>query len=588
VSLNVNPHVERLRRFQPFHADSADLVHEQADHSDTGYRSVALDRLLETIEDPDVQVIVLTGDAGHGKTHLCSGILRECGFDPEEAKSILLTQADGQTRLARTPKRGRPIRMIKDLSELTVEVAGPRLQALLEVDDGSVSVVCANEGLLRRTVSRSGDPQLQIFTDTLRNGLETGDCVSDDRAVHVLNLNYQSVTPASRSGLVDWALRTWAVDGRSWRSCKTCGASEVCPILANHRELADRDLGQQRRTAVRTLFATAERTGVVVTIRQALAAVAYAVTGGLRCDDVHRRWGAGPLANDWQHEFLFHQAVFGDRLTGSQRTHVPVIDGFRRLDPGRVALRMVDDAADPDPVGGRFQPPVPSMDGPSPRSRRDAKNQGDSLRRLVTFLRRRSFFEDAAAPGLTERMGLRAGDEFGRAADGELDVQSAVSIRDHLLRGLEAVQGLRRSGSRPDFFVLDPAFVNYRSRAAIIARKIQSRDVRTTGQVQHWSEDGELEVDVPSSVDWQNRVTYLTFDGAISIPLDLFRFELLHRWADGLSARVEHESAVRHLNGSLARLVPQERTSDEIIVLIGNERRSLMIDVGELIRSGDG
>lgn len=586
MGLKTNSHVEKLRRFQPFHADSAELVHEQADHSDPGYDTVALAHVLEVIDRAEVRVVVLTGDAGHGKTHLCSRILHRCGLDERGAHEVLLTQADGSNSVATTPTCHRPLRIIKDLSEVTVERAASLLRRLLDLDDGTVAVVCANEGLLRRTVARSDDERLDVLTDTLRQGLETGECAAVDPAVHVINLNYQSVTPTDRTGLVDWALRSWGVDARKWPACTTCDARDICPIQANHRALAG-DGGEQQRLAVRTLFATAERTGVVVTIRQALATVAYAITGGLRCEDVHGRWRIGPLARDWQHEYLFHQAIFGDRLTPSQREHVAVIDGFRRLDPGRTALRAVDDVVDLDPSDELFQPPPPASDGKTPRSRRDAKDQGESLRRLIVFLRRRAFFEDAGPPGLTERMGLRAGAEFASAADGAVDAMDPVSIRDHLVRGLEAVQGLRRANNPPDFFVLDPAFVNYRSRAAVIARKIQSRNVRTVGQIQHWDEIGDFPSDVAQSVDWQNRLTYLSLDGSVAIHLDLFRFELLYRWAAGLSSRVDHESALRHLNGSLAALVPKERTSDEIIVLIGSERRSLMIDVGELIRSGD-
>ena len=43
--------------------------------------------------------------------------------------------------------------------------------------------------------------------------------------------------------------------------------------------------------------------------------VAYALTGGYRCTDVHRRSGR----RDWQHEFEFTQNLFGERLTPSQR-----------------------------------------------------------------------------------------------------------------------------------------------------------------------------------------------------------------------------------------------------------------------------
>ncbi|WP_410664410.1 hypothetical protein [Amycolatopsis sp. lyj-84] len=580
MRFEVNGHVERMGRFQPFNAKSADSVYEQGDPTERSFTTAAFQHVLNIVDEPSVRIVVLTGDAGHGKTHLCALLLQKCGLESREAHRLIQNEAMGDRDLTLTPVSKRPLRIVKDLSDIEIVAAGELLANLRSLDDDTVTVVCANEGRLRRAVAKSADPELDVFTKTLEAGIVDGVCAAIDPAVHVVNLNYQSVVGEADNGLVDWVLNTWGSDGRSWRTCNKCKAQASCPIFENHRLLADPERGKRRRERIKKLFATAERTGAVITIRQALAAVAYSLTGGLNCKDVHRR----SLTDEWQYKHLFHQALFGDRLSASQRPQVPIFTTFRRLDPGSTALRAVDDLLDPTTEKTNFLPPMPLLGGVTPKSRRDAQRESETLHNVLRFLRRREFFDEDSGPEPFERMGLRSGKHFEQAATGDLGDRATTEVRDILLRGLEAVQGVRRPANPPDLLVLDPAFVNHRSRAAVVGRRVQSRRVTLRGQVAQWSCDNEPEL--PDAVDWLSRLTFIDIDGYVCIPLNLFRFELLQRWAEGLRARTEHVAEIRLINGLLAKAVPHGEM-DEIVVLVGSERRTLSIDVGERIRSGE-
>lgn len=580
MGLEFNSHVERMGRFQPFSANSADAVHEQGDPRPRGFETAAFRHVLETIENPQVQLIVLTGDAGHGKTHLCAKILEERGIDSVTAHRSILNDADGRHELTHT-RTGRPLRMVKDLSEMQSEGAAELLSEVLDLPPDTVTVVCANEGRLRRAVAMKQGSRLEVLTRTLEEGIKTGRCASVDPTVHVINLNYQSVAPEGDSGLVDWTLTSWGTDRRSWRSCGRCDAQAGCPIFANHNLLSCQVRGARRRERIKLLVATAERTGSVVTIRHALATIAHAITGGTNCREVHRRY----KQPGWQYRHLFHQALFGDRLTAPQRTtQVPTFLALRRLDPGRTALRAVDDILEPEEADVPFLPPLPVMEGATPRSKRDAQRESETLHKVLVFLRRRDYFDSYEGPGPYERMGLRGGEQFEQAAVDSSDRRAPVVVRDTLLRGLEAVQGVRRASNPADFLVLDPAFVNHRSRAAVVGHRIPSRNILIEGQVAHWNHTGDPQMH--RAVDWLSRTTFIRMPNEFTIPLDLFRFELLLRWADGLRARSEHAAAVRFINGLLAKAMPRTE-GDEIVVLVGGERRTLSIDVGDRIRSGE-
>jgi hypothetical protein len=206
----------------------------------------------------------------------------------------------------------------------------------------------------------------------------------------------------------------------------------------------------------------------------------------------------------------------------------------------------------------------------------------------MRFLRRRDFFDsDSEGPSKMRRMGFQAGDEFLVAA--QVGLGDSLDVRDRLLRGLEAVQGVVRSAQLPDFLVIDPAFASHRSRAAVVAQRVASRNVTVVPQRQHWEAASDQAPELPRVLDWIDRLVVLRVAGStVHIGIDLIRFELLNRWASGLSSRVQHEAEIRHFTNALAQLVPSGDLGDEITVLVGGEKRTLVIDLGDRIRSGEG
>ncbi|GEL96332.1 ATP-binding protein [Cellulomonas composti] len=586
MSLEVNGHVSRLRRFQPFQPDSAELIYEQTDPTEQSFRVSTLSYLEELIERPQTRLIVLTGDAGHGKTSLCARLLEQLGRTPLGAADAIRDLGDASAPVAQT-KAGRPLSLLVDLSALETDPASALLVELLESPADGVAIVCANEGHLRSSVAADESERSKVITQTLEAGIEKGTVANATASVYVINLNYQSVAPDVHEGLVDWAANTWGADRRRWRICQRCDARTICPILANHEALADDGRGAERRKAIRQVFSAAERTGAVVTTRQALALTAHSISGGLICEDVHRRYRRDASDRSWQFPYLYHQALFGDLLTPQMRRQVPAFRALRRLDPGGTALRWVDDTLDPETANSPFLPPVPSGDEGSPKSRTAAQRESELLRSAIAFLRRLDYFEGTTTNRMS-RLGVASGDEFLAVNDGT--PEGLVKVRDALLRGLEAVQGVHRAGDSPDFLVLDPAFFSHRSRAAVIAKRIPGRSVEIVSQNQQWINAGTLDPEMPHAVEWASRSVYIRLPGTdgtvVPVQLDLLRFELLIRWAAGLSSRGQHEAEIRSLTSALAALAPNADADEDIGVLVGGERRTLTIDVGDRIRSG--
>ncbi|OWA14954.1 hypothetical protein B9W64_16885 [Streptomyces sp. CS159] len=607
MPLEVNKHVQRMRRYQPFDVDASEMVYElQADWTQPQFPVVTLDYLLSAIERQNTKTIVLTGDAGHGKTSLCASLLAKlrAGDEPitpdvRKAVFLELSEATGASRPVGRTRSGRPLYILSDLSELSPQAGAHKLVELLDPPDAGIAIICANEGQLRKCVAEDdnlgkvGTGRAKVLVQTLTEGIVRGQITDPHGAVTVINLNYQSVAAdSSNGGLIPWVLKQWTTTQSSrWKRCETCDAREVCPILANRKELSDPTRGPQRRAAIRDMFAAAERTGAVITTRQALSVTSYMLTGGLSCDDVHARYQRSHSNRLWQAPHLYHQALFGDRLSQQQRHQVPAFFALRKLDPGRVSRRQVDDRLDPD-TAGDFPPADASSYLQKVRTNRDAQKQAEQLRGLYTFLRRADFFNSDDDTDRFARMGLQAGDDFVRVQDKNRD-PADTRVRDRFLKGLEAVQGIHRAASNPDFFVLDPAFFTHRARAAVISRRVPSKGVEVVDQVTQWQREAGTSTtpEMRNAVEWLNRAIYIRIPAvgpdqdAVSVEADLLRFELLTRWAAGLRSEVQHEAEIRGLSGSLAELADSSNKDDEIQVLVGNVMRKLMIDVGDKIRS---
>ncbi|MAJ69189.1 MAG: hypothetical protein CBB67_016490 [Alteromonadaceae bacterium TMED7] len=152
-----NKLVGRLNRYLPFDPGHDQIYEEHASSSDSfNIETKAFSYLVKACED-GANAIVLTGDAGHGKTHLCRRLLEHFCVEEflakeqkeDESRKLINEKCDGlqqiETSLSGTRNK---FRIFKDFSELAIDVAASRLEEALE-DDSSITVLCANEGRLR-------------------------------------------------------------------------------------------------------------------------------------------------------------------------------------------------------------------------------------------------------------------------------------------------------------------------------------------------------------------------------------------------------------------------------------------------------
>jgi hypothetical protein len=573
----INRHVERMQRYIPLDAGADQLVHELVDVEEAiTIETRAENALLEGVMSPEIHLVLLTGDAGHGKTRLCCSLLERLGYDRLNAAETIRTSADGSHDLAEFPDR-RQLRVIKDLSDFD-PLDGAELVSIALGAERRVTVVCANEGRLRDVVSRRSD-RLAKLLKRLEDGLK-GDGASED-GVLVINLNFQSV--AAFSGpLVGELLRRWVGDGRNWATCTGCRARPLCPIFENRRLLAESEAAERRTSRWAELLRTAERSGVVITIRELLVTVAYAITSGLRCEDVHRKVADRPVDRSWQWTHMFFEVLF-DRMAALQETspRLRMPPAMAKLDPGHFADRRIDERIDVDAGDVGFRPHDPTGDsiGMDWRDLSIDHAREDQLR-LTRFLRRRAFFEDEV-PGATPRVGLRFGDEFEvvvRSGSGA----SRRSIRDRVARGLTAVQGLVVSGEKLSVLpIVEPALAGRAAGIAILDRDVRLADVEVMSLSEAWTRRLGREPELVSQVDWVERSLAVMIEGEHIIELDLRAFELICAAGEGLDLMSADAGIARRLLLQLAALAGSAERTGRIAIIEPGQRWQIDLDIDD-------
>lgn len=603
----INSHVGRLNRYLPFSAAHEQIYEEyQTGEDSLELQTVALDYAMRAVE-KKARCIVLTGDAGHGKTHLCRRLI-ECvlGHDAPTSRKLLKSSCNAAHPIEHVSDHLRPgLRIHKDFSELDPQAAAALLERSADTSN-EVLIVCANEGRLRAVVQSSTAGAvckqiISLFERSFESGLS-----SEDGLVHIVNLNYQSVSslPAiGRAGLLRRALQSWVDDGRRWQSCTSCALVEVCPIRFNRMLLSEGALATQRVGRLEEMLEAVERLGQVVTIREMLMLISYLITGGLQCEDIHKKGIAKDDRVGWQHSWAFYNLLFSPPPSiGEDRLYkgIPVLGVLKRLDPGYIASRAVDDKV--LNVGGVF--PEEQLDLQfrlgsklidaaqgldeligNPQNKAELARETEISSRAVRALRRKSIFDDIEAEkSLMSRIGFRYGDEFLRVIAGSLSSPEQVRLKSVIIAGFHSIQGLRMSRSEATLHLVDPAFGRASNDAAIIARRISSAQLQLLPARKAWS-IGECSWSICDSVDWVDRTVVVRVlergGNYIDIGLDLLSFECVTRSASGYVSEDFYAQEIRRIRAFLGRLAAQESSIDsQIQLFMDGKVQSVSIDMG--------
>ncbi|MBT6182489.1 hypothetical protein HOI04_01250 [archaeon] len=602
--------VKRLHSYLPFDAEHSKIYEEFIDQGDNPVliETKAL-QYLTKILDKKPTLVILTGDAGHGKTHICRKIIEDyLGYDAKTAGIYLNEKCDGQY-LEKKDDQKTKIQIYKDFSENSEDITLDNLVSALG-DKESTSLICVNEGKLRAIISADNENRLDLFKKQFFSSFDNG-LVTVDVDAYIINLNYQSVA-SSENNFILKIFSHW-LDMRSWRSCTSCASKDFCPIYRNKEVLSD-ESNTQNKKGIADLFALIERLGVVVTIREALMSISYLLTGGLTCKDVHKK----KKKKAWQHEYIFYNLLFQPpgNLGNDKVDRIPVLKEFRYLDPGKISLKEVDDklinkdgTAEKSNIELFFEKRIgkekisinAGMSGideiiGNPKNKDQRSAEEKFVKEVIRNLRRQDYFNLDNPEEKAKHIGFNYYGDFLWLLSLKEDARKRIEIKNKLVSGLHTIQGIRASADS-SLNVVDAAFGRSTNHAAIISQTIPSNKIKLYSQSQVWKrEDESNNRDLLSqATDWIDRevILYIELDEMnekkfFQLPLNLSLFDCIMRASGGYLPPIFYNNDIRrvfYFLGTLGRKIKHDENSS-INVIVGGKNRTITLDEGDVIQVG--
>ena len=326
-----NPFVAHLQTLYS-QSSSSNAGTRGADPFDLYVPTALDDRLIPDIRAGRYALVVITGNAGDGKTafleHLV-GYVRKRGAEPGEPRE---NGAD-----VRLPG-GRWLRINHDGSQdegdranddVLLDFFAPFAGDAPTADAGETRLIAINEGRLIDFLATHEErfPQLAA---TVRAGL---DGEQETGGVVVVNLNRRSVVAGDDESIFNRVLGRMTHE-RLWEACDSCELVKVCYAPHNARTFAHPSAGPKVTRRLRDLYTLAHLRGHLhTTLRDLRSGLAFTLTSGRSCEQIRE------LYRDGDAETILNGFYFNS-WAGAPETKDRLL----------AFLRQVDVAAVPDPA----------------------------------------------------------------------------------------------------------------------------------------------------------------------------------------------------------------------------------------------
>ncbi|EFO79647.1 hypothetical protein OSCT_2511 [Oscillochloris trichoides DG-6] len=267
---------------------------------------------------PDPPSVILTGNAGDGKTYLCRQIIKKANEQPFHWE-----------RLQHEPiiLNGKRLYVIKDLSELG-DAEGTallrRVAATLSGESEDRYLIAANEGRLRALAGH--DATLAPLYTLIHNQLTVGEA----NGARVLVINLTKVTTSS---FVRKTLE-WMSAPVHWQVCETCESRAACPLAYNARQLAQPSIAAR----VQMLYQLLEHLDIHVTVRDMLIHLAYTLTANQRCQHLQHMHAAHRDLST----LVYYENIWGHNASPDFQRKASVVQHLERLHIGNHSLFELD------------------------------------------------------------------------------------------------------------------------------------------------------------------------------------------------------------------------------------------------------
>lgn len=284
--MDIKNKIRILSKYSSMHLDTSNATEER--NQDQFHIDLPVQDEVEAQIEIGIPVIILTGEAGEGKTHIVKRLIQKYGQAP-----------DGTVA---------GYRLVEDFSALGAEEKRTVIQSIRDVIKNEPSsmtphyLIAANIGILMRTIMKIDKTLIRYLSDTASQSI-------------VRSFNFESRNLAEDekvfSDLVEAFYKCDTVDCNN-TSCKLQGE---CPFVNNFKELSK----SQAIKSIRILCDSIFLMGGHITLRELLSFLASLVTSGYDCESI-------ALLDKEQREMLHYTNIF-DKRDGV------ILDKIAPLDP---------------------------------------------------------------------------------------------------------------------------------------------------------------------------------------------------------------------------------------------------------------
>ena len=263
------------------------------------------DTLLAEIEAGDINLVILFGNAGDGKTAFLQHLAQRLGLpDIHSSRRVWETYLDGG-------------RQLKDNLDGAAAWEGQSANTMLDdlfrpfhnpnFSRGRVHIVAVNNGKLLEWVETQEEDTW--LTEPLRRVLLGEDDAMEEPRFRLIDLNRRSLVGGIDQGrlttdfldtLID---RLLGGDTDPWKPCSTCTAQGRCTAWHSVQSLRDPDQGLRLRQRLTDLLPACHQRGEIhITARELRAALSYCLFGVHDCAELHAESDLRP-SHYWQRAF---------------------------------------------------------------------------------------------------------------------------------------------------------------------------------------------------------------------------------------------------------------------------------------------
>lgn len=321
----MNSFVQYLDQFNVLSPSHAKIYDEYTGQGDVYQFSIEtkIEGFLLTSYSKAPCSVIMTGNAGDGKTRLCRAVYEKL------TDSKLSSWPD--SGILEVPFDGGTVVIVKDLSELKDEVIYEVLSELYEFIQNSHAenryyLIAANEGKLTKFLSVY--PKLQELAEMVKQRFLKH--LNNDSQLHLVNLQDVTSSIYAERIMEEWNKEEY------WGECSSCGKASNCIILLNHRRMARKQVRERLAEQYRLL----DCLGVHVTMREILIHISYTITGGLTCSAVEQ---AGYRDIEEHAKRIYYNNFYGIGMPGLESVEQGAVRHFWELDPGQASISFIDD-----------------------------------------------------------------------------------------------------------------------------------------------------------------------------------------------------------------------------------------------------